>query len=607
MRLEMKKVWVGNTEDPNWSGSDYSSSLNFEIWQHLEGTSDEEDTIYTRTGFNGAFSLKSSNSWSDGISDVPTHKDGRKITYYLKEVNCPENYIYTCTSVMDVSSRNTTSGYYTSNQTYTMTVTNTYEPKVSLSLSKDVEGRVKAYLNDGDNSELYAFEIYVAKPADASDTFDTTVDYAVTVTQGENDEAVTGDLTANNISGNATDGYYITFAADSTYANYGKATVKLADGQKITLSGLPKGYSYKIKELNNDGYVTDIFVDGQEQSGTTPLISRDAVNDDEAVTYVNKINSLMISKSVNAENVDANQAFTFTVRLTDNSRNPITGTVNCALVKGTAVQTNFTKPTFDSNGEATISLKNGESILFYGLPDGYLYTVTEAAAASYQATIQTVVDNVVKSSIVGSSVTGMATGTDIDINVTNQKVYDLLLQKTVEGQFANLDRAFEFEITLKDSTGKAVSGSFVAELSDGVDISDSSIQSKEDSASTITFTGGKATVYLKHGQSIRIREIPENYKYQIVESGASDSGYVTSIEIQAGQNVQPATITGSDTGEQSLTADTTAAYTNTLPDVPATGIRTDFAPLTAGCILLVLLTGISAIFWGLRRKYRKLH
>jgi hypothetical protein len=71
--------------------------------------------------------------------------------------------------------------------------------------------------------------------------------------------------------------------------------------------------------------------------------------------------------------------------------------------------------------------------------------------------------------------------------------------------------------------------------------------------------------------------------------------------------VQPATITGSDTGEQSLTADTTAAYTNTLPDVPATGIRTDFAPLTAGCILLVLLTGISAIFWGLRRKYRKLH
>jgi hypothetical protein len=97
-----------------------------------------------------------------------------------------------------------------------------------------------------------------------------------------------------------------------------------------------------------------------------------------------------------------------------------------------------------------------------------------------------------------------------------------------------------------------------------------------------------------------------NYKYQIVESAVSDSGYVTSIEIQA-QNLQAVSINDSDTSERTLSAYTTAAYTNTLPDVPATGIRTDFAPLTAGCILLVLLTGISAIFWGLRRKYRKLH
>jgi LPXTG-motif cell wall-anchored protein len=503
-----------------------------------------------------------------------------------------------------------------------MTVTNTYEPKVSLSLSKDVEGRVKAYLNDGDNSELYEFEIYVAKPTDASDTFDTTVDYAVTVTQGENDEAVTGDLTANNISGNAADGYYITFAADSTYANYGKATVKLADGQKITLSGLPKGYSYKIKELNNDGYVTDIFVDGQEQSGTTPLISRDAVNDDEAVTYVNKINSLMISKSVNAENANSNQSFSFTVRLTDNSRNPITGAISCTLVKGTTVQTNFTKPTFDSNGEATISLKDGESILFYGLPDGYLYTVTEAAAESYQARIQTVVDNVVKSSIVGSSVTAMATGTDIDINVTNQKVYDLVLQKTVEGQFANLDRKFQFEITLKDAEGQPVSGDYEVVLSDGVDISDSSLQTKEETieipdgkgillltqtTSTITFTGGKATVYLKHGQSVRIKEIPENYTYQMVELGASDSGYETSIDIQTSQATMPTTISGSDTGAQSLKTYTTVTYTNTLPDVPSTGNHTDYAPLTVGFILLVLLAGVAAFFWGKRRKYGKPH
>ena len=144
------------------------------------------------------------------------------------------------------------------------------------------------------------------------------------------------------------------------------------------------------------------------------------------LTVVNKYaeGSLTISKTLSGNDTDSTKDFTFTIKL------------NTAL-SGTYSDVVFT------NGEATITLKGGESKTIEGLPNGTGYTVTEAdySADGYE----------------NSNPNGY-TGT-IDENTpavaaftnTRNTYGNLTVTKTVDGNAGSTTKEFSFTVTLKDT------------------------------------------------------------------------------------------------------------------------------------------------------------
>jgi fibronectin-binding protein 1 len=187
------------------------------------------------------------------------------------------------------------------------------------------------------------------------------------------------------------------------------------------------------------------------------------------------------------------------------------------------------------------------------------------------------------------------------MNITNTytpvQTCNLSLSKMVSGQFASKSKDFSFEITLKDKDGSAVAGSYAVESSAISGVTAPTI-------SSLTFTEGKATVSLKHGQSIKIKEIPEGYTYEVREVLEDNSPYTSQISVKYGSTTD--TVDRSNTGEYTIVADQTVAYTNVREDVVPTGIHTNFAPLAVCCMLIVLLAGIAVVIRAMRRNYRKL-
>ncbi|MBO5516541.1 MAG: VWA domain-containing protein, partial [Firmicutes bacterium] len=112
---------------------------------------------------------------------------------------------------------------------------------------------------------------------------------------------------------------------------------------------------------------------------------------------------------------------------------------------------------------------------------------------------------------------------------------DLKITKTVEdGGPGYANKVFTFEITLKDAEGNNVDGTYEA---DGT-------------ATTVSFADGKATVTLKHNQSITIKSIPTGYSYKVVE---------VANQIPGGYSIK-----SSDNTEGAIEDDLTiAAFTNT--------------------------------------------
>lgn len=278
---------------------------------------------------------------------------------------------------------------------------------------------------------------------------------------------------------------------DMTFVN-GVATFTLKGGDSKTATGLPNGVGYTVVEADYaaDGYVT-------AKSGDEGTI----VGDDElTAAFTNTRNaegSLTVSKTLAGNDTDSTKDFTFTIKLDTTLSGTYSGVV-------------FT------NGEATITLKGGESKTIEGLPNGTGYTVTEAdySADGYE----------------NSNPNGY-TGT-IDENTpavaaftnTRNTYGNLTVTKTVSGNAADSTKAFSFTVTLGD---KAINGTY----------------------GDMSFTNGVATFTLKGGESKTATGLPAGTSYTVTEADYSADGYVT-------------TKTG-DTGTITDGKTATAAFTNT--------------------------------------------
>lgn len=130
----------------------------------------------------------------------------------------------------------------------------------------------------------------------------------------------------------------------------------------------------------------------------------------------------------------------------------------------------------------------------------YIYTVKEDPVAGYE-----------------SKITGEDTTTGKKYTIINKlstvETGDLLLSKIVDGDGADTEKEFRFELTMKMKDGNALQGSFPLDSGAG----------KGTKTGTIYFDeNGKGTISLKGGESAYITGLPEETTYNVKETAYVD-------------------------------------------------------------------------------------
>ena len=202
--------------------------------------------------------------------------------------------------------------------------------------------------------------------------------------------------------------------------------------------------------------------------------------------------NLTISKTVldhtGVEVADDDTTFTFTVTVAgagDKTYGATTETGTVAFVGNTA----------------TVTLKGGQSVTITGLPAGATYTVTETDAKGYTPSSASAAGNIMKDDTVTAAFTNTKPA---------PRTGSLSITKTVTGS-GDRNMAFEFTVTVAGAEG-----SYTA----------------TGPTNTVTFSGGTATVSLKHGETITIYDLPAGASYSVAET--SVSGYTTTPADETG-------------------------------------------------------------------------
>ena len=159
-------------------------------------------------------------------------------------------------------------------------------------------------------------------------------------------------------------------------------------------------------------------------------------------------------------------------------------------------------PITTTDGEGILTLKN--------LPYGYNYSIEEQPKAGWQQTVAEYANGDL--------------ATDKTAVFTNQRVGDLTVTKTVDGNAPVEGAEFSFKVTLSDTSITGMYGE-------------------------MNFTNGIATFTLKNGESKTASDLPNGITYEVTEANYTNDGYVTTSTGATG------TIVGN--GKQ------TAAFTNT--------------------------------------------
>lgn len=318
-----------------------------------------------------------------------------------------------------------------------------------------------------------------------------------------------------------------------------QTTVKLKDGgQGITAQETDTGWSALLVEQcmrhTRDNGTPHTDLTGKNLTDLTALFTGDVtvkVKNDRIV------GNLAVQKTVAGNAGETDREWEFTIEL-KNAGAPLSG--NFYYEVGSIV-TGVDQPkdgtlTFNSDGKATISLKHGQKITIEGIPANVTYTVTEEKDDGY---VTTSVDD--KGTIQDNN-TATAAFTN-----TRDVFQSLTVKKTVGGADGDKEKLWRFTIELKKA-GAPLNGTFSCKGGsfDGV-------APPKDGA--LEFVDGKADIYLKHGQTIAIENLPVNVDYIVTEDEAGEKGYETEPQ------------SGIITGTVQADAGSTAAFLNarTIP------------------------------------------
>ncbi len=255
-------------------------------------------------------------------------------------------------------------------------------------------------------------------------------------------------------------------------------TINLTHGQSITINDLPKDATYTVVEADYsaDGYIAIYTGD----TGTI-VVDETVV---AAFTNIREIGTLSISKSVTGNGGDPQKLFAFTVTFE-----------NAPYIYPYIGYGGASNGTITSGD--TIFLAHGQSITIHDLPKDAVYTVVEAdySAEGYITTYS------------GDTGTIVVDDARVALFTNTREIGSLTIRKTVAGNGGDLTKAFAFTVTFVNApyTYPYVGSGGAA---DGI------------------ITSGD-TIYLRHGQSITIHDLPKDAAYTVVEADYSSDGYIT--------------------------------------------------------------------------------
>lgn len=155
----------------------------------------------------------------------------------------------------------------------------------------------------------------------------------------------------------------------------GVANFSLKAGETKMAHNLPADAQYIVTELETQGY----------QIGSINSEGQVPISDVQAVTFTNtKLPDLSLSKIVTGEMGDKTKCFNFIIQLKDETGTPVDGSYPyIGGVKegfGTEIQKPADGQLVFTNGEANITLSNGQQITIKDLPYKATYTITEVEA-----------------------------------------------------------------------------------------------------------------------------------------------------------------------------------------------------------------------------------
>ena len=200
--------------------------------------------------------------------------------------------------------------------------------------------------------------------------------------------------------------------------------------------------------------------------------------------------TLIVHKLVNGNAADLSKSFTFTVLAKD--------------AEGQAIPDGYYGEMRFENGISVFSLRNNGSKTAEGLPDGTMIEVGENADGY-------------ESSREGED-GPVAAGETKEITFTNTRnTYgDLQISKEVTGEGIDESREFTFTITLDGHTGEETYDTYLNCANQQI-------------PGAITFTDGTAIVKLKHHETLTIRNLPNETRYEVTEENCSPDYYAPSV------------------------------------------------------------------------------
>ena len=191
------------------------------------------------------------------------------------------------------------------------------------------------------------------------------------------------------------DTYACTGVVDSLTFKDGLAIVKLANGEDVTITGIPAGYTITIDQEAVDGYVTtpanrhvsttmkaksklsakyiNTYNNVTPTPTDVPTITPTPTKTPTVVPTITptptSTSSLTFEHVTNGDSADKDKKFVYTMTLTNNGT-PVTGSYSYS---GTGSGT----VAFSSEGKISFTMKDGQTLKLQSLPTGSTYTIAK--------------------------------------------------------------------------------------------------------------------------------------------------------------------------------------------------------------------------------------